>query len=393
MSFRWLFIALALFTALAADEPIAVYLTVQHPPEHAITLCWIEKGPAKPQEIKYRQAGKDDWYAVSVSPQPLSFRSAHQLYFAELESLSPDERYEFILPHHADSYFFRTLPASLKRPVKLIVGGDVYHDEIEIVEAMNRIAASQQPDVAIVGGDIAYAGSKVSFFRDEGGRWLLFLKTWSETMVRPDGTLIPIIPVIGNHDVNGRFAQTPQQAQLFYFFFPCVEGKYRQLCLGNFLSLWLLDSGHTHAVAGEQTRWLAETLKQWAHVPFKFAIYHVPAYPSVRNFSNEKSATVRNFWTPLFEAFRITAAFEHHDHAYKRTHLIRDGKQDPQGILYLGDGAWGVDCPRRPRSPMHSWYLAHSEQTRHVILVTLMGSKATFQALNSKGEVFDTCER
>lgn len=43
---------------------------------------------------------------------------------------------------------------------------------------------------------------------------------------------------------------------------------------------------------------------------------------------------------PLFEEYELTAAFENHDHTYKRTHRIRDGWWIPRGVLYLGDGAW-----------------------------------------------------
>ena len=42
---------------------------------------------------------------------------------------------------------------------------------------------------------------------------------------------------------------------------------------------------------------------------------------------------------PLFDNYHLTAAFEHHDHAFKRTHLLRANQTDPGGTLYLGDGS------------------------------------------------------
>jgi hypothetical protein len=388
---RALFLAAAFFSALLGAEPEAVYLTMQHAPERAMTICWIEQGALEKQELKVRQAGTIPWMTAVSCPAsfPSSYPSSYHLHAVELQGLAPDTCYEFTLPDAPRSFFFRTFPERLSRPVKLVVGGDIYHDGSEVVASMNRVAAAQDPDAAILGGDIAYACSRLFFLPDDGKRWIRYLKIWSETMIRRDGTLIPLLAVIGNHDVNGGFDQTPDQAQSFYFFFPSQEKKYRTLDFGDYLTVWLMDSGHTHPIEGEQTRWLAETLKQ-SQNPFKFAIYHVPAYPSVRKFTNEKSTMVRRCWSPLFEAFKITAAFEHHDHTYKRTCSIRDGKQDPQGILYFGDGAWGVETPRRPRSPSHAWYLAKTASTRHVILVTLQGMTAYFQAIDSEGRVFDS---
>jgi hypothetical protein len=83
------------------------------------------------------------------------------------------------------------------------------------------------------------------------------------------------------------------------------------------------------------------------------------------------SPLIRQHWVPLFERFGLNVAFEHHEHAYKRTHLLLQGSPHPAGILYLGDGSWGVEKPRKPKSPSERPYLAKSASTRHFILVEL----------------------
>lgn len=394
MVLRYLFLALAFTSTLLGKEPVALYLTMQHCPESTMTICWLEEGSSKQaRELKYKNTADNIWNKVSISSRPLPFCSSYQFYTFEMEHLKTDSRYEFVLSNDDSSYFFSTLPKQLNRPVEFIVGGDIYHDRIDLVEEMNRIAAAFNPDFAIIGGDIAYASSKLFFMRDDIERWVEFLKAWSKTMVKSNGDLIPLVSVIGNHDVNGKYEESPDQAPIYYFLFPTEEKSYRSLNFGDYLSLYLLDSGHTHPVEGAQTRWLTETLKQSSEVPYKFAIYHIPAYPSVRSFSNERSLMVRRCWSPIFEAFSITAAFEHHDHAYKRTYPIRDGKRDSKGVLYLGDGAWGVKSPRRPRSPAQSWYLAKTAQTRHIFLVTVQKAGVSFQAINNQGKVFDSFTR
>ncbi len=52
---------------------------------------------------------------------------------------------------------------------------------------------------------------------------------------------------------------------------------YNVLDCGNYLSLLLLDSGHTHPVEGAQTDWLKQTLAARQHVSHVFPVYHVPA--------------------------------------------------------------------------------------------------------------------
>jgi hypothetical protein len=56
---------------------------------------------------------------------------------------------------------------------------------------------------------------------------------------------------------------------------------------------------------------------------------------------------IREHWCPLFDEYGVQLAFEHHDHAYKRTYPIRKGTVDPRGVVYLGDGAWGVTVRKR----------------------------------------------
>jgi hypothetical protein len=98
---------------------------------------------------------------------------------------------------------------------------------------------------------------------------------------------------------------------------------------------------------------------------------------------------VRHFWVPLFDKYGLTAAFENHDHAYKRTFPLRSGKIDPQGVLFFGDGAWGVEEPRERSAKDKRWYLANSASRSHFIMVTIKGSEKHFAAIDPNGVIFD----
>lgn len=376
---------------LIAAAPVAVYLTIQEKPDTQMTICWVLSGKADKQLLKYRDAASDQWFQVETEPLKFPESFPYTLFIAELHDLKAESRYEFIFPEEKNVYAFKTLPSTLSRPVKFVAGGDIYHDDISNVEAMNIVAAAQNPDFALLGGDIAYSGSKFIFFREEGDRWIQFLKTWSSTMKRADGTLIPLITAIGNHDINGRYGQSASNASFYYFLFPTHNSTgYQVVDFGNYLSLWILDSGHAEPVNGKQTEWLEKTMQARQNIPFRLALYHVPAYPSARSYDNDRSTAVRKFWLPVFEKYGLKAAYENHDHAYKRTKLLKGGKVSPEGILFLGDGAWGVDYPRLPKTPEELWYLAFSAQKRHVVVTTIFGDQLSIEAISSAGEVFDT---
>ncbi len=116
------------------------------------------------------------------------------------------------------------------------------------------------------------------------------------------------------------------------------------------------------------------------------AAYHIGAYPSVYSYKGSTPKKIRSEWSPLFERYRLNAAFEHHNHAYKRTFPMKDGKIDPEGVIYMGDGSWGIS----PRKPKKMWYLDIAERTNAVCLITLNSEKSTIQGINLKGQVIDS---
>jgi len=409
--FKWLCCLLMVFSAMSfanynankgTAEPIALYLTWQRSPESTMTIFWITGFDNHDDRMEYRREGDGRWIAATGTHTLLpSEHSPHLLHSIELINLQADTEYLFRIGRYANKYKFRTAPATLTESIHFVVGGDIYHDSIESFRETNRVAAKTNPLFAIVGGDIAYADDKAasfipnwaqSFFNpltnQKIDRWLIWLTAWKNDMVAPDGRLIPLLPVIGNHDTNGRFDQTPAQAPFFYSLFamPGQQG-YNVLDFGDYLSIILLDSGHTHSVGGPQTVWLENALRQRNHIWNKMAVYHVPAFPSVRPFNYDVSMQIRKNWVPLFEKYHLTMAFEHHDHAYKRTFPLRDGQIDLSGVVYMGDGAWGVHDPRKPDT--QRWYIANSASSRHFISAAIHPDRREITAISFDGKVLD----
>ena len=125
-----------------------------------------------------------------------------------------------------------------------------------------------------------------------------------------------------------------------------------------------------------------------------FVVNHVPAYPSHRAIEGKEGSLGtgeenRRHWVPLFEQFNVDAVLEHHDHTYKRTHPLLDGRPNEKGVLYLGDGSWGkirkpTDLDKRP-------YLAVAEESYHLSVHRIEGRQQFHVALADTGRVVDVC--
>lgn len=211
--------------------------------------------------------------------------------------------------------------------------------------------------------------------------------------MRSGDRLVPLVAATGDHELRDReFYGTPDDAPFFYSLFDNVQQEcaYWALDIGIQLSILILDSNHTAEVAGAQTEWFKDALAERTDRDHLLAAYHVPAYPSSKPIGDEERESIRQHWVPLLERYGVDVAFEHDDHTYKRTHPLEDDEPDSKdGVLYLGDGAWGQE-PREVDAPDERPYLAASASKRHVIRAELFpdGSR-TFRAVGSDGDVID----
>ncbi len=384
-----------------ATEPLGFFLTWKDDPCTTMVVDWHVAPGTEVPPLQFRKLGTSGWAEAKGTEGTFPF-AERRLFREELAGLEPGSTYEFRFGVDGEVRTFRTIPATLAGPLKFAIGGDTRHQR-DWLEKMNRVAASHDPEFAVLGGDLAYENGDPKSVNNV----IEWFDAYQKTMVTGAGRAIPVIVVIGNHEVRGGFvtgeptkalravvppmsedAIRAEVAPYFYHLFASPgQPGYRVLDFGKDLSLVLLDSNHTNPIVGEQARWLDETLSARATRPHVFPVYHVPAYPSVRPYDEPLSALVREHWVPLFEKHGVRLAFENHDHAFKRTHPIRKGKVDASGIVFLGDGAWGV-APREPHAD--SWYLAKSAGVRHGMLVTLDGPERIVEVFDEEGEIIDS---
>ncbi len=304
-------------TEPAAFQPNTLFLTWQRDPTTTMTVQWIgvssETADTTIQFAKLSEAAVTTaWQSQQTATKPYPLTD-FKVFRAELTGLTPGTDYEFHIGKSSPTYRFRTMPAKANDTIHFISGGDCGINSHAI--ANNIQAARQDPMFAVVGGDLGYDNGRSVEVS------LAFIRNYSQHMLGRNGRLIPLIPCIGNHEVDGGFGKPRDKAPFFYALFDGLfpETSYTTLDFGDYLSLVLLDTGHNTAIGGAQTDWLEETLRERRDHPHVVAVNHVPAYPSYRSMTGllGKAGTGeenRKHWVPLFEKYRVPVVLEHHDH-------------------------------------------------------------------------------
>jgi hypothetical protein len=373
-------------------QPATLFLTWQRDPTTTMTVQWVgTRGETADTNIYYAPV-KGDWWTnrwqvqpTIANPYPLT---DFKVFRAELTGLQPGTDYQFKIGKLSPTYRFRTMPAKATDAIHFISGGDCGVNSHTVANAIQ--AAKQDPMFTLIGGDLGYDNGKSVEVS------LAFLRYYSKNMIGRDGRLIPMVTCIGNHEVDGGYNKSREKAPFFYALFDGLYPNtgYATLDFGDYLSLVLLDTGHTSAIGGDQADWLEKTLKARADHPNVFAVNHVPAYPSFRRMegADGKAGTGegnRKHWAPLFEKYRVPVVLEHHDHTFKRTKPLLDGLANSNGVLYLGDGSWGR--LRAPQSPEKLHYLAATSRDFHLSLHRIEGDERFHMAMDDLGRVMDVC--
>jgi len=362
-----------------------LFLTWQRDPTTTMTIQWVDADLATLPAVSYALAGKDQWTPAPALRKTNYPMTDLRVYRTELTGLTPGTEYQFKIEGLPEPRRFRTMPAKATNAFHFVSGGDCGVNDHVVKN--NIIAAKQDPMFTLIGGDLAYDNGR------DANTALAFARNYSVHMIDTKGRMVPLVTCIGNHEVNGGYNK-PREAAPSYFalhdgLFP--EKSYATLDFGDYLSLVLLDTGHVAQIGGEQTDWLDKALADRVGNPNLICVNHAPAYPSYRPSDGILGSGFENrkFWVPLFEKHNIDVVLEHHDHTFKRTHPMKDGHVDKNGIVYLGDGSWGKI--RAPLAPEKRPYLVTATENYHLTLHRLEGEQRFHMAIDENGKVIDVC--
>jgi hypothetical protein len=377
----------------AAAEPLHTYLTYSDDPTTSIDINLFIKDKVPGVAVYFdtvpRNGDKGQYAHHVMAPYHqtiLEILDGRALYVADLKDLKPGATYYFVAGEEKYGYtkerLFRTLPGG-KAPLRFVNGGDM--GTYPRTEKLLKLAGKQDPDFAVIGGDIPYSNGLLA----EYGDWTQWFVNWDKYMVGSDGRMIPIVTAIGNHEVNDYETDNQELRSPDYLSLFGRQGKaaYYSRRFSDNMVFFLLDSGHLNPHAGVQTTWLEQELEKYRDVKYKFAAYHVPLYPTHRPYDGEGSKNGRTYWGPLFDKYGLTVGFEHHDHVFKRSKPLKGNQVVEKGTVYVGDGAFGVDP--RETDPQPRWYNEKEGTIAHFWVVDVRSDGLSLKAIDEDGVTVD----
>ncbi|MBB63494.1 MAG: hypothetical protein CMO81_00340 [Waddliaceae bacterium] len=189
--FLLLLLTVSIFLSISLQsEVLAVYLCLDDHPEKHMTIRWISPSNEEKNDVYLKTTNvKQEFKHYEAFAYAFPEQAPYSIHTLALRHLSPDTEYIFKLCNSEEEYRFRTLPSKCPKELRFIVGGDMFHDDLDMLENMNRLAASLNPDFIGLGGDISYSLPRQSALNEDPQRWLDWLQSWSKHMKRTDGTL------------------------------------------------------------------------------------------------------------------------------------------------------------------------------------------------------------
>jgi len=317
-------------------------------PATNITIAWDQHTNANPVVMySTKDHGKKyQNYELSKKADRVLDKYEMNTHFAKLSNLKPNQEYYFVIKDDtgvSERYWFRTAPDK-PQAFTFVAGGDTKSsgEPLEAGRAANRLVSKLRPLFVMFNGDFCSGNGTVP------ERWHIWLKDWHKLTTTPDGRMIPIFPVHGNHE-NG------DHANLNYIFnAPYQENDSSQIYYslsfgGDFFHVIALNSSVDEG--GPQKTWLENDLKSHKNYSFKIAGYHKPFWPHTsRKAENEYQY---NQWAQMFYDYGLDISMDGDSHMSKITFPLRPDsvsadsfmgyvRDDENGTMFLGEGSWGA---------------------------------------------------
>jgi len=84
-------------------------------------------------------------------------------------------------------------------------------------------------------------------------------------------------------------------------------------------------------------------------------------------------------------------AMENHVHSFKRTHPLKGGQVDPEGITYIGDGSWSVILSECKPTLIEELFVKKGLEFHvWVLTIDIPNSKMDVIAVKPSGEILDS---
>jgi len=331
------------YTPVSLDK---IRLSWNYDPATTITIGWDQVGGENPEVYYDTKDRGQNWKRYKHSKEPT--REVNELNMKtrvwDLNDLLPNTAYYFVIKDSegvTDRYWFKTAPDK-PEPFTCIVGGDTKSEEplLSAGRFSNRMVSKLRPLFVLFCGDFT------SIDGTNPDDWALWLSDWFELTKTEDGRLFPIIPVMGNHELNydgilNIIFNAPYQ-------YDDPNNSYYSLSFGgNFVHITALNSEIWPG--DQQAGWFEKELKSTENITFKFVAYHKPFRP--HTLGKSEYMALYHKWAYLFNEYSVDISIDAHSHVSKITFpVVPDSingyeafvRDDLNGTMYIGEGSWGA---------------------------------------------------
>ncbi len=277
-----------------------------------------------------------------------------------------------------------------------------------------KAIAKENPDAVVFVGDMVEEGNNWT-------EWVKWFKDVTDNLITKDGRVIPIVAVIGNHEMGewpniestyawfkGLFAN-PGNELWFALDFPYVHLVALATTGGCVATLW----GPMLKEAEEEVGFLNSTLAT-THARWKVVAFHVPYYSCYATGTGYPSELLLKYWAPIIEKYHVNFVINGHVHNYMRSWPIKTIKIEPvpvnkpwtkvgykaiyelvrnssQGTTYVVVGTWGAPtdpyikgsaCQIRP-------FMAQAYARPMYVVITFNATNAVYVAKDTAGHILD----
>ncbi|MEP6915189.1 MAG: metallophosphoesterase [Acidobacteriota bacterium] len=283
----------------------------------------------------------------------------------EFYGLKPGTTYYYeSFPGPGGKGSFKTPPVG-PAPFQFVVFGDTRtrHDVHRAV--VSAILNYASPDFVMHTGDLVEDGRDASL-------WPIFFDVERELLRGA-----AFYPALGNHERDASNYYELMNAKRYYSFdwggvhFSVVDSD-----IANVAS----NEPAREAFWQEQTHWLEADLRSAANASLRFVFAHHPPITAVKRRQGDNPQMIA--LEPMFEQFKVTAAFFGHDHNYQ--HYLKNG------IHYFITGGGGAPLYDVDMPP--PGITKKVERTENFVTVKVDGGRAHIEARKPSGEVIDVAD-
>lgn len=247
----------------------------------------------------------------------------------------------------------------------------------KLAEAMYR----RNPELAfaVMGGDIVESGISLAQFD-------LFRENAESVF-----SCVPLLSTIGNHESNFIGGKPELFLDLFAFPQNGPEGFAEEFysfdvanCHVLVLNSWIFsgEQNLTQADYDRVNNWIKADLAG-STADWQIVVTHIPTYAV---HSDNTATAVKANWAPIFEQYGVDLVFEGHQHVYRRSYPIYEGKVDYEnGVTYI----MGVSGSKFYDSADETLSERTIYNTSNYQLVQIDGSSLTVQTLDINGNELD----